>query len=95
MQMTSKERLMAAIKREDVDQIPFGMWYHLPHADQDPVLLAETQVRLAQNLELDFIKLMPFGNFQAADFGLSCDYFCTPNDMVFERKFAKGTRQLL
>lgn len=88
MQMTSKERLMAAIKREDVDQIPFGMWYHLPHADQDPVLLAETQVRLAQNLELDFIKLMPFGNFQAADFGLSCDYFCTPNDMVFERKFA-------
>ena len=88
MKMSSKERVMAAIRKDDVDQIPFGMWFHTPHVDQDAVALAELQTRLAQNLELDFIKMMPFGNFQAADFGLSCDYFCTPNDMVLERKFA-------
>ena len=86
--MTRKERILASLKKEETDRIPFGMWYHLPHVDQDPVALAETQIDMAIEYELDFIKMMPFGNYQASDYGLSCTYYCTPTQAVFERKFA-------
>lgn len=86
--MDRKERICAAIAHRDVDKIPFSIWYHLPKEDQDPVSLAEAQIRLAQEYELDFIKMMPFGNYQAADYGLSCEYYCLPNKAVKEIKFA-------
>lgn len=86
--MTKKERVMAAIKKQDVDRVPFGMWYHVPHVDQDPVQLAEVQIEQAHCYDLDFIKLMPFGNYGAHDYGLSCTFYCTKDKPVFERKFA-------
>ena len=86
--MTKKERVMAAIKKQDVDRVPFGMWYHVPHVDQDPVELAEIQIQQAHCYDLDFIKLMPFGNYGAHDYELSCTFYCTKDKPVFERKFA-------
>lgn len=86
--MTKKERVMVAIKKQDVDRVPFGMWYHVPHVDQDPVELAEIQIQQAHCYDLDFIKLMPFGNYGAHDYGLSCTFYCTKDKPVFERKFA-------
>lgn len=88
MSMSKKERIQAALHHQSVDRVPFGMWYHLPHVDQDAVSLAETQIQMVEDYGLDFIKMMPFGNYQAADFGLSCTYYCTPTQAVFERKFA-------
>lgn len=85
--MTKKERVIAAIKKEDVDRPPFSMWYHLPHLDQDPIALAEEQIRQACSYDLDFIKMMPFGNYGAQDFGLSVDFYCTKTQPAFERKF--------
>lgn len=86
--MTKKERVMAAINKQEVDRIPFGMWYHVPHVDQDPVWLAEVQIEQAHCYDLDFIKLMPFGNYGAHDFGLSVTFYCTETQPAFERKFA-------
>ena len=86
--MLKKERVIAAIHKEEVDRPPFSIWYHVPHVDQDPVALAEEQIRLARNYDLDFIKMMPFGNYGAHDFGLSVDFFCTKTQPAFERKFA-------
>lgn len=88
MKMTKKERIIAALQKREVDRVPFGMWYHLPHVDQDPVSLAETQLQMVRDYNLDFIKMMPFGNYQASDYGLSCTYYCTRTQAVFERKFA-------
>lgn len=86
--MSKKERIMAALKGEEVDRIPFSIWYHVPHADQDPVHLAEVQIQQAYLYDLDFIKMMPFGNYSAHDFGLSCTFYCTRTQPVLERKFA-------
>lgn len=86
--MDRKERICAAVACQEVDKIPFGMWCHLPEVDQDPVSLAGTQIKLALDYELDFIKMMPFGNYQAADYGLSCKYYCQANKAVKEIKFA-------
>ncbi|WP_138159905.1 uroporphyrinogen decarboxylase family protein [Peptoniphilus catoniae] len=86
--MTKKERILAAIEKKEVDRIPFSIWYHLPEIDQDAVHLAEVQIELAHLYDMDFIKLMPYGNYGAHDFGLSCNFYCTPTQPVFERKFA-------
>lgn len=85
--MTKRERVLAAIQGEEVDQIPLSMWYHMPQYDQDPIALAEEQIRLARMYNLDFIKMMPFGNYVAQDYGLSVDFFCTKTQAAFERKF--------
>ena len=85
--MTKRERVMAAIRGEEVDKVPFSLWYHLPHLDQDPIALAEEQIHLAKLYDLDFIKMMPFGNYVAQDYGLSVDFFCTRTQPAFERKF--------
>ena len=83
--MTPEERLRAAIRREKVDRLPYSMWYHMPHVDQDPPSLAEEEVALAERYGYDFIKLTPFGHFQSADYGLSCTYHCTPTQPVKAR----------
>lgn len=86
--MTKKERIIAAINKQEVDRLPFSIWYHLPHVDQDPVQLAEVQIELAHCYDLDFIKMMPFGNYSAHDFGLSVIFYCTETKPPIERKFA-------
>ncbi len=85
--MTKRQRVMAAICGEEVDRVPLSMWYHLPQYDQDPIALAEEQIRLAKLYNLDLIKMMPFGNYVAQDYGLSVDFFCTKTQAAFERKF--------
>lgn len=85
--MTKGERVKAAINKQEVDRLPVNVWGHVPHYDQDPIRLAEYHVAYLNQYDFDFIKLMPFGNYVAVDFGLSCDYFCTPDKPVFEREF--------
>ena len=86
-QMTKRERIFAALAKKDVDKVPFSIWYHIPHVDQDPRALAEKMVELNNIYDCDFIKMMPFGNYVAVDFGLSCNYYCDPHKPVFERKW--------
>ena len=85
--MTRSERLKAAIASQEVDRLPVNMWLHKPDVDQDPVALAEDQIYCAKEYGFDFIKMMPFGNYAASDYGLSCTYFCTKLDAVLERKW--------
>lgn len=89
--MTKKERVLAAIRKQEVDRIPYSIWYHLPHYDQDPVALAEEQIRLAELYNLDFIKMMPFGNYVAQDYGLSVSFYCKKDQPAFEREFGIHT----
>ncbi len=87
-EMTKKERVVAAIHKQEVDRPPFSLWYHVPHADQDPVQLAEIQLDHAKRYNLDFIKMMPYGNYSAHDYGLSVTFYCMETLPAFERKFA-------
>lgn len=89
--MTHKERVIAAINKEEVDRIPLSIWYHMPHKDQDAIALAEEMIRVADKYDFDFIKMCPYGNYVATDYGLSCNYFCTPTQPVKERFFRDFT----
>jgi len=85
--MTKGERIRAALKKEDVDRVPISLWFHLPDYDQDPVSLAERSLELNELYGYDFIKMMPFGNYGALDFGLSCKFWCTPSQPAKEIKW--------
>lgn len=85
--MTKEERIKAAIVRKETDRIPFSVWYHLPAVDQDPIAAAEMQLQLARSYDVDFIKLMPFGNYVAQDYGLSVEFYCTETRPALERKY--------
>lgn len=78
---------MAALRREEVDKIPLSIWYHIPQVDQDPVQLAEETLRITKEYDFDFIKMMPFGNYCAQDYGLSVTFFCNETQPALERKF--------
>ncbi|NLL61701.1 MAG: uroporphyrinogen decarboxylase [Candidatus Atribacteria bacterium] len=86
--MSKKERIIAALNKKEVDRLPFSIWYHLPHADQDPVNLAEMHIKLAHCYDLDFIKMTPFVNYAAQDFGLSLTFHCTETQDPEVRKLA-------
>ena len=50
--MTKKERVQAALRKEEVDKIPLSIWYHIPHVDQDPIQLAEETIRITRSMIL-------------------------------------------
>ena len=56
--MTKTERLKAALAGQEVDRVPISIWQHFSTVDQDPLSLAETQVKTARKFDYDFIKLM-------------------------------------
>ena len=78
--MTKKERLEAALKGEEVDRIPISIWQHFSTVDQDPVSLAEIQVRTAEKFDYDFIKLMPFGLYGVQPWGAQIEIYCKINN---------------
>lgn len=85
--MTKRERVEAALQKKEVDKIPMSIWYHIPYVDQDPVQLAEESIRITKEYDFDFIKMMPFGNYCAQDYGLSVTFFCNHTQPALERKF--------
>ncbi|SCI04050.1 methylcobalamin:coenzyme M methyltransferase [uncultured Clostridium sp.] len=89
--MTKVERVKAALNIQDVDRIPLSIWFHMPDVDQDPVGFAEKTIALTRRYDFDFIKMMPFGNYVAQDYGLSVTFFCTETKPALERKFAINT----
>ncbi len=61
--MTNRERLLHAFRKEPVDRVPMGFWYHFsPDADWNEDLIAE-HMTWYQKSGCDFIKVMCDGYF--------------------------------
>ena len=86
--MTRNERVRAALAKQDVDRIPMSIWLHYSHLDQDPLSLAEEQVRAANKFDYDFIKLMPFGLYSVQDWGAKLNIFCKKGHPPLVDRFA-------
>lgn len=85
--MSRRERVQAALNKQEVDRIPFSVWYGCPHLDQDPRALAEEEVRQAREYGVDFIKMNPNALYVSQDYGLSLQFFCTPTQGAKVRKY--------
>jgi uroporphyrinogen decarboxylase len=73
--MTHKERIENALAMKETDRLPYGMWLHFPNKDRMPVRLAELTLQSQQELDLDFIKYMPYGMHSTIDWGSELNLF--------------------
>ncbi|HEV2106682.1 MAG TPA: uroporphyrinogen decarboxylase, partial [Thermomicrobiales bacterium] len=67
--MTSRERVQAAVRGEDVDRPPVGLWRHFPEQDQRAEDLAASTLTWQQQFGFDLIKFMPPGDYPIIDWG--------------------------
>lgn len=78
--MTKRERIKAAINREEVDRNPISFWRHFPIIDRDQKLLAESLIHFQKTYDLDFVKMMPNGLYSAMDFGIRIAFTTNPEE---------------
>lgn len=75
MSMTKRERIETALAMRKPDRMPFSMWMHFPNHDRSPRRLAEKSLYYQRELDLDFVKYMPYGLFSCVDYGLPLKVF--------------------
>lgn len=73
-QMTPRERVNAALRGDAVDRPPVSIWRHFPNQDQSAADLAAVTQRWQETYGLDFIKLMPPGDYATIDWGAESEY---------------------
>lgn len=78
MQMTARERVEAALKGHEVDWTPVSLWRHFPERDQTAEDLTASTLEWQSLLGLDFIKLMPPGDYATIDWGARSEYQGAP-----------------
>lgn len=72
--MTKKERMLAAVRGEKPDRLPYSLWSHMPGIDLDPVAIAQKTYEFYKTYDVDFIKTMNNGMYAIEDFGCDIDY---------------------
>ncbi len=72
-EMTKVERIKAALRKEEVDKLPYAFWTHLPGDDLIPEVVAEKTYEFYKRYDLDFIKMMNNGMYATEDFGCRAD----------------------
>jgi uroporphyrinogen decarboxylase len=68
-QMSRRERLQAAIRREPVDRTPYAVWRHFPTVDRSPAGLAQATLRFHDHYGSDFLKITPHGGYAVEAWG--------------------------
>lgn len=72
--MTSRERVAAAIRGEEVDRIPFAVWRHFYPDEAEPETLAEAIVAFTKRHQLDLIKFNPRAHYHGEPWGTTYEY---------------------
>lgn len=73
--MNHRQRIQASLEGQPTDRPAWGYWQHFPNRDRSPRRLAELMVAQQRELDLDFIKLMPYGLFSVVDWGVELEVF--------------------
>lgn len=72
--VSKKEKILSAIRKEKISEVPFGFWTHLPGIDLDAKKLADATYDFYKKYDLDFIKTMNNGMYAIEDYGCKIDY---------------------
>lgn len=72
--MNKLNRVQAALRGEAVDRPPYSFWTHFPGIDLDPEVLSRETIAFARELDVDFVKTMPNGQFCTEDWGAISDF---------------------
>jgi len=68
-QMSRRDRILAALRREPVDRVPYAVWRHFPAVDRSPAGLAQATLRFHERYGSDFLKLTPGGGYAVEAWG--------------------------
>ena len=71
--MSHRQRIEAALEGAPTDRLPFGFWQHFPNQDRSPSHLAQLTVDMQRAMDLDFLKLGPYGLYSVVDWGTVLD----------------------
>ncbi len=85
--MNHWERVQAAIKGEEVDQVPVSLWRHWPQADLTSEGLAKAMVDWQRTYDFDMVKFMPTGTYGVHDWGAETYYAPTNRGNRLVSKF--------
>lgn len=77
-EMTSRERVQAAIAAADVDRPPVSLWSHFPEHDQTAGDLTASTIAWQDRYGFDFVKFMPPGDYTTIDWGAQSVYEGAP-----------------
>jgi uroporphyrinogen decarboxylase len=68
-QMSRRERLLAAVRRQPVDRVPYALWRHFPAVDRNPAGLAQATLRFHDRYGPDFLKITPSDGYAVEAWG--------------------------
>jgi uroporphyrinogen decarboxylase len=74
--LSRRDRLLAAIRRQPVDRVPYAVWRHFPRVDRNPAGLAQATLRFHERYGSDFIKITPAAGYAVEEWG------CIEGDVV-------------
>jgi len=72
------DKIKAAIKGENLDEIPVSLWWHFPGRDLDAESLCEAQLAFQQRFDPDLMKVCPSGGYPSVAFGAEIEYYGSP-----------------
>jgi uroporphyrinogen decarboxylase len=72
--MTSRERVLAALRGEPVDRPPVSFWGHVYHRESSAEDLVEHTLERWQRYEWDWVKLNPRKHYHVEPWGVRYDY---------------------
>jgi uroporphyrinogen decarboxylase len=68
-QMSRRDRILAALRRQPVDRVPYAVWRHFPAVDRSPAGLAQATLRFHERYGPDFLKITPGGGYAVQAWG--------------------------
>jgi uroporphyrinogen decarboxylase len=77
-EMTSRERVRAAMAGEPVDRVPISVWTHFPERDQTAADLTASTLAWQERYGFDVVKFMPPGDYTTIDWGAASVYEGAP-----------------
>ncbi len=74
--MSRRDRVLAAVRRQPVDRVPYALWRHFPQVDRNPAGLAQATLRFHERYGSDILKITPSGGSAVEAWG------CVEDDRV-------------
>ncbi len=86
--MNKKERVLAALRGEEVDRVPVVAWRHFPREDYTADAQIQSFVAFQKKYDWDFMKLMFRNSFPLEDWGCTVKEVQVPFGYYLPEKYA-------
>ncbi len=86
--MTKRERILAALRGEEVDRVPVAAWRHFPGRDYTAEQQVESFLAFQYQFDWDFMKMMFRNSFPIEDWGGSVRDLQVPYGWYLPLKYA-------